>query len=340
VVPTPPRPGEVSGDPAASADPNGLVAAHLLDGHGGGPELDWERVRLWQPEDGLLWVHLDCTVPAARHWLLAESGLAPLAAEALVQEETRPRTVAGADGLLVMLRGVNLNPGAEPDDMVSIRIFLTPGRIVSTRRRLRSVDDLRAAIREGRGPATPGAFLVALADRLMAPAAGVIENVEDAVDRLEEEVLATESRQLRSRLADVRREVIGLRRYLAPQRDALARLQLEPTPILGDVERLRLREIADRVTRCVEDLDAARERAAVTHEELSGRLAEQMNQRMYVLSIVAALFLPLGFLTGLLGINVGGIPGVDDPHAFGRVTLMLTLLVACVLAVFKWRRWF
>ena len=59
-----------------------------------------------------------------------------------------------------------------------------------------------------------------------------------------------------------------------------------------------------------------RERAAVIQEELAGRLAEQMNKRMYMLSMVAAVFLPLGFLTGLLGINFGGIPGAGNPLGF------------------------
>lgn len=327
--------------PAGSVGPDGLVAAFLLDGAGGGRALDFAGVRAWRPGDGLLWVHMDLTVPAAAAWTEGEAGLDPVVAEALLQGETRPRAAALRDGLLVVLRGVNLNPGADPEDMVSLRMWITAERIVTTRRRrLLSVDDTRAAILEGRGPVSPGDFLVTMADRLVERAAQVVGEVDEAVDRLEEEVLAAESHRLRAALADARREAIGLRRYLAPQREALARLHAEPSPLLSDVDRLRLREVADAVTRYVEDLDAARERAAVVHEELASRLAEQMNQRMYVLAIVAALFLPLGFLTGLLGINVGGIPGVEDPHAFAIVTVLLTVLAVGVLAVFRWRRWF
>jgi zinc transporter len=326
---------------AAAADPDGLVAAFLLDGAGGGRALDFAGVRAWRPGDGLLWVHMDLTVPATAAWFESEAGLDPVVAEALLQGETRPRAAGLKDGLLVVLRGVNMNPGADPEDMVALRMWITRERIVSTRRRrLLSVDDMRAAIPEGHGPATAGEFLVAMADRLVERAARVVSQVDEAVDRLEEEVLAAESHTLRAALADARREAIGLRRYLAPQREALTRLCLESHPLLLDVDRLRLREVADAVTRHVEDLDAARERAAVVHEELASRLAEQMNQRMYVLSVVAALFLPLGFVTGLLGINVGGIPGVENRYAFGIVTALLMLLGVGVLAVFKWRRWF
>ena len=87
--------------------------------------------------------------------------------------------------------------------------------------------------------------------------------------------------------------------------------------------------------RYIEDLESARDRAAVTQEELSARLAEDMNRNTYLLSIVAALFLPLGFITGLLGINVGGIPGADVKWAFAAVCGMLAVIVALQVWLFR-----
>jgi zinc transporter len=94
---------------------------------------------------------------------------------------------------------------------------------------------------------------------------------------------------VRSRLAALRRRVIALRRYIAPQRDAMSRLSTERIPWLSESDRARLREVAERVTRYVEDLGAARERAAIIQEELTGRMTAQMNRTMYVLSLVAAI---------------------------------------------------
>jgi zinc transporter len=103
---------------------------------------------------------------------------------------------------------------------------------------------------------------------------------------------------------------------------------------------VRLRETTDHLIRYIEDLDSSRDRASVTQEELVNRLSEQMNNRMYVLSIVAAIFLPLGFLTGLLGINVGGLPGVENPDAFNIFTIFLITVVALQVWLFKVKRWF
>lgn len=128
---------------------------------------------------------------------------------------------------------------------------------------------------------------------------------------------------------------IVLRRYLVPQREVIGRLHAERVSWLSDEIRAYLRESADRVTRYVETLDSARERAAVSSEELASRLAEQMNQTMYLLSVVAAIFLPLGLITGLLGINVGGMPGVDTPWAFTAVTVTMVGLGLLEVWVFR-----
>ena len=319
---------------------NGLVAAYILDGKGGGRAIGWDEVRQWSPDQGLLWAHFDRSVPQVVTYLSEQCNLEPVVAEALLEQETRPRAIQTKDGLLVVLRGVNLNPGADPEDMVAVRIWIDNKRIISVRRRkLLSVSDMRQNIDEGNGPSTVGEFLVDLAERLVDRMATVIDDIDDAVGDLEEKVITMESHQLRSRIANIRREAISLRRYLAPQRDAISRLYNEKVDWLDDRDRMRLREIADRTTRFVEDLDSARERAAVTQEELMGRLSEQMDKRMYLLSLVAAVFLPLGFLTGLLGINVGGIPGAEFHWAFAIVTLGLSVLVAIQVIIFKIKKW-
>jgi zinc transporter len=320
---------------------DGLINAVLLDGKGGGRLLDWDGIRAWSAEQGALWVHLDYTAEQAQHWLSAESGLDPLVANALIAEETRPRCAPVPGGLLISLRGVNSNPGADPEDMVSIRLFATGERVISTRRRrLLSIRDLVEALERGDGPRTPGELIAMLADRLIERMSGVIGELDERMDDLEANIIEGGQQEVRADILELRRETIKLRRYLAPQREALNRLYMEKATWLNDNDRLQLREASDKLTRHVEDLEAVRDRGVVTYEELSGRLAEQMNARMYVLSLVAGLFLPLGFLTGLLGINVGGIPLADNPWGFLAVVLFLVVLVVVQVVLFRRKRWF
>ncbi len=318
----------------------GLLSAYVLDGNGGGREVGWDDIRSWHSTQGPLWVHLDRSVPEAGIWLREQSGLDALTCEALLAEETRPRTVATGNGLIAILRGVNLHPEADPEDMVSIRMWIDSTRVISLRtRRLMAEQDVGEAIAQKKGPKDAPELFVRIASHLVDRMGPVIEALDTQVDDLEEEVLTAQSYELRGKLSGLRRQAITLRRYIAPQREAMTRLQTEEVAWLTPLNRGRLREIADRITRYVEDLDSARERASVTQEELAGHLAEQMNKTMYVLSLVAAVFLPLGLITGLLGINVGGIPGAGFRWAFAIVCLILVGIAVVQITVFKKMKW-
>jgi len=323
-----------------AAESDGLILAYLLDGKGGGRKFGWDEIATWKPKQGILWMHLNYSIPEARTWIFNESDLDRVIGDALTEEDSRPRCTPFQDGLLLALRGVNLNPGADPEDMVGVRIWLEKDRIISTRKRkILSIADIATSIEQGCGPVSIGNFIVQITGRMMERMRHVIDDIEDAVAELEDKILTAESRQLRTQLADQRRQAISLRRYLTPQREALSRLLTEQIAWLDERDRIGLREVSDHLVRYIEDLDEARDRAAVTQEELVNRLSEQMNNKMYILSIVAAIFLPLGFLTGLLGINVGGIPGAESKLGFLVFVILLVIVIVIQIVYFKKKKW-
>lgn len=317
-----------------------LVDAFALDGSGGGREIDVSGLNSWKPSDGPLWAHFDFSQGEAARWINEESGLDEVVREALLDRETRPRYFVHDGGLLVILRGVNLNPGADPEEMISIRMWVEPGRVLSMRRKkLMAVRDMVDSIREGKGPKTTGAFLADISRRLVVRMNPVIGELDDKLDEMEAAMLDGGADGVREKLATLRREIIRLRRYLAPQRETLMQLYREKTDVLSQDDREELREAYDKLTRYVEDMDALRERAALIQEQLAARLADALNRNTYLLSVVAGLFLPLGFITGLLGVNVGGIPGVENPWAFYAVTAMTVVIVVAEVWLLKKLKW-
>ena len=243
--------------------------------------------------------------------------------------------------MLVILRGVNLNPGEQPDDMISVRIWVDSRRILTLRApKLLALADIRQDLEGGKGPVSTAAMLVAIVEKLSQRMAPVVANLEELTDNIEESMLDKPDSSLRFNLANIRRQAIALRRYIAPQRDAISHLQNNPMPWFEMLHKAALHEAGDQATRYVEDLDSIRERASIVHEELSARMSEQMNRTMFLLSIVAGIFLPLGLVTGLLGINVGGMPGVDNPYAFTIVCALLAGLGLFGVWLFKRLRLF
>ena len=315
-----------------------LTYAYLLNGKGGGQSLTWEEIKRWTPDKGVLWIHLNFTQPEAQQWL--KQHLDHISYLALTAEDVRPRTISEEHYLLVFLRGVNLNPREDPEDMVSIRIFINKDMIVTTHKRnLISTKDISDALQKNIGPKTPGEFITMINERLTYHMSEVIEELSDTVDELENKMIKEESHELRPKIAEIRREAIDFKRYLTPQREAIHQLMHVKTPLINEDNILYLRESNDRLYRYIEDLDSAREQASITQEELSSRLTEKMESRMYVLSIVAVIFLPLTFITGLLGINVAGIPGATNHYAF--LTVSLICLVICILLylVLRHKKW-
>lgn len=314
--------------------------AMLLDGKGGARDLSDDEVDRWTESDGVLWVDVNQNDKRGKEWIARESKLDANVASILLTGETRPRSLAQANGLLVIMRGINMNPGAVPDDMIAIRISLEKHRIViSHRRKVPSLSDLRKELLAGEGPATSGEFLVDLTESLSERIEFAIENIEQMIDALDDKMSGGNIENIRSTLSLVRRQAAAIRRHLAPQREALDRIARSNGRILSEDEAFDLREVGDHLTRQIEDLDLVRENALVTQEELMNRVALEQNSRMYLLSIVAAIFLPLTFVTGLLGMNVAGLPGTADPNGFVYSMILMLVCFIGLIAYFRWRKW-
>lgn len=314
--------------------------ALLLDGRGGARELSDEEVAAWKPTDGLLWLDIDSTTRSARHWLTSKSGLPDGVSSILIASETRPRTLLEGDGLVLVLRGINMNPGAAADDMIAVRAWVDATRIITSRRRkIFSVHDVHDSLLEGHGPSTPGEFLVRLSHFLMQRIESAIEKLEQNLDKLEDQLDQGEVEDVRGSLSSLRRHAAALRRHLSPQRDALERLARSGSALLSASELFDFREVGEHLTRHIEDLDLARETALVLQEELLNKVAQEQSARMYLLSVVAAVFLPLTFVTGLLGMNVAGLPGTANPNGFIISAIIMVLLGVVLVVLFRWKRW-
>ena len=290
--------------------------------------------------DGLVWAHIYLQDEAALEWLATGSGLDPIIVEALSAPETRPRFTRMGDGAIVNLRGVNLNPDAKPEDMISIRMWVEKGRVVSVYLRpLQAVRSIADRMSRGHGPKDAARFVTELADGLVDRTQPIVAGLNDLLNSYEEQIIDNAGREMRTRLAKLRQRVLRLKRFIAPQREALVTMSRDDAPWLDKRARAKFQDILDDATRHMEELDNMRDRAGVLQDEVESRLADALNKNLYVLAIVSVIFLPLGFVTGLLGINVGGIPGAEYPGSFAIVVGLLLLGAVAEYAFLKWKGW-
>lgn len=317
-----------------------LIHCYRFDGKGKGELISSEIEQNSRPATGFNWLHFDLNNSSTMDWLNQHSQIDSVIVEAMVAEETRPRCVISDKGILLILRGVNLNPGQAADDMISIRLWVEEHRVISVRRRkLTSVQDLRDQIQRNQAPKSAPELVVDLTNHLTWHIGETIERYEEQLSDLEDKMLNESDDSIRQELQTIRRQLITLQRYLSPQKEAINRLMTERIDWLETGQKQQLREINDRLVRHLEDLAAMRERSVVVQQELSNHLAEKANTRVYLLSIITAIFLPLSFVTGLLGINVGGLPGMENPEAFWNVLWLLVISGIIQVIIMRWKHW-
>ena len=315
--------------------PASLLHAYQLDGEGSATSID--KLEEWEGS----WFHFDISDDDITPWLTGVAGLNDIAASALTSAETRPRVLRRANNLILTLRGIGSDNEQSSDDMISVRLWTDGARVISCRfKPLASTESVIESLRTGAGAMTIPELIVNWIEGITDDMAGTINNLEEQVDNIVDLIDTMDVAAARKSIIGLRQRAMLLRRYLSPQREALAKLSSENLSWLDEYSRVRLRDITDRLIRYIEDLDQLRDRAILAHEELSARLADDMNRKTYIFTIVAVIFLPLGFLTGLLGVNVGGVPGLEEPQAFAWLILVCLAISLGMLAFFRWRRWF
>ncbi len=316
----------------------GFLEAHQLDGQGGSSRLSPDDAAAAISSAAPLWLHFDVNAAETRPWLERHSKLPLTVVNALLAADTRPRIAKTQDNLMLILRG--FGAGLAAGELVSLRIWSDGERVISTRMSpLGATDDLRERLEAGTGPNTSRELLLSWLNGVVGTMDEPLNALENEALDLEERVLSESYRDLQPSFSHHRRTALKFKRFLEPQRQALGQLARLELPWLGETDITILHEIAERQARYVDLLNHVHTHIVLAHEEVLSQLSAEMNERMYVMSIVAALFLPLGFFTGLLGINVGGIPGVNNEAAFWIVSGLCGAILLVLTAIFRKRGW-
>ena len=265
---------------------------------------------------GFLWLHLQGRDEQDLAFIRAQPDIPDVAAGALAATETRPRCDRIDEGAILNLRGPGELDPADSDRLVSIRFWVTESRVISlSRRPITALGEVTRKMEAGKihdSGDLVAAFAWAISTQLDPEVSGLGDRLDEVESDLEPNFLY----RLRRDITNVRSAAISFRRFVAPDRDALRTLAAQDFDWLAEDDRLHIVEAADRFARMAEELEAVRERAALLHEQITDLRAEQTDQRALYISVVAFIFLPLTFVTGLLGMNVEGIPYAHHHWAF------------------------
>lgn len=289
---------------------------------------------------GFAWIHLDGIGDAEKAWLAGPAGLEPVIVQTLTATESRPRCDVFDHSALVNLRGLTEAEVSASDPLASIRIWGARGRVISVSYKpLTALNRVRERVKAGK-VLDPGDLIAAFADEITAELDPVVAAMGDCLDDSEAALDADRVFELRQQVNQTRSHSIGYRRFLFPQRDALAKLATLDAAWLQEDDRIHLAAAADRAARMAEELEAIRERASLIHDALTDLRAEQIDSRALLISVIAMVFLPLTFVTGLYGMNVKGIWFAEEPWAFDAIAGFCVFVSLAVAIWFVRQHWF
>ncbi|MEE8514757.1 MAG: CorA family divalent cation transporter [Gammaproteobacteria bacterium] len=305
----------------------------------------YELLKLSAGEDAdrvgdVTWVDIDVSDEAGTNWLLTQSGLSEEVKSLLLHPGKFTRRESLEQGLLVNISAITPASEAEGDDVITCGLFLEQNRVISVRsRKIAALEEVRSQVKAGTGPRTPLEFLgfaiVCIKKRIEPLITRISEETADLEASLLGDNVASRSEVLNA----LRREVFRVRRYLSPFQTLLRLIVSDPTIKASDEEHRALDGAAELLARYLNSLEDCRERTLLLHDLIEARVSQTMARATYNLTIVATVFLPLTFITGLLGMNVAGIPESHTPWGFWIVVGVLLGLAIGSCALLFWKKW-
>lgn len=288
------------------------------------------------------WLHMCIRHKETSAYLMDEVSLDDLIVDALMEEDTRSRIRVRDEGIMVLLKAMHLRGEqmARPEDMISMRLWLTPERVISTREAdVDPILEIAMRLKDGAGPATPGAFLADLVEEHLDEVETQVEMIEDDTARIAQMIGNHELEFACPNMADTENRISGFLRHLTPQRPVLETLSTLRHPVLDDRDRARLDDGLNRLLRYLETLQNLREQINILNDQVSRIQDRRLNRSTYAFAAATTIFLPLGFVTGLFGVNLMGLPFAENALGFWFLAAICLGLSLSLLALFRWRKW-
>jgi zinc transporter len=288
------------------------------------------------------WLHMCIRHKETSGYLMDQVALDDLIVDALLEEDTRSRIRVRDEGIMVLLKAMHLRGEemARPEDMISMRLWLTPDRVISTREAdVDPILEIAARLAKGEGPVTSGDFLGDLVEEHLDEVEAQVEMIEDDTAQIAQLIGNLELEFACRNMADTETRISGFLRHLGPQRPVLETLSTLRHPVLDDRGRARLDDGLNRLLRLLETLQSLRDQIAILNDQVSRIQDRRLNRSSYVFAAAATIFLPLGFVTGMFGVNLMGLPLEDSPQGFWILTAICLGLSVGLLALFRWRKW-
>lgn len=295
--------------------------------------------------NGLTWVNIDRPSLVEMDYLRQRYPFHDLELEDCLSRLQLPKLDEQHNYIFLVLHFPRFDPRARMTHPSQVSIFVGPTYVITVHQ-----GDLRPLVKlfndcqvsdEVRGNVvgpTSGHLLYRILDALVDYCFPILNKIISNVDAIEERVLDERARHLVKELSIQRRDIISFRRIIRPQIAVLEAMEQRPIPLLKANLDVYFSDLADHIRRIWNELEEMKEVVEALNDSHNTIATHHTNEVMRILTIMAAIMLPLTVVTGLYGMNVS-LPVENSPWAFLVILLVMGLISAAMLAFFRARQW-
>jgi len=263
--------------------------------------------------------------------------------EDILNTDQRPKFEERDSSLFLVMKMISLNKETRDIDVEQVSFVLTPNAALTFQERPGDVFDLiRTRIRNARGRIRKMGsdyLIYSLMDAIVDTYFSVLEQLGEEIEEVEEEVISNPTTATSVRIHHLRRKIIILRRSIWPLREVAGGLLRSESPLIGKETRLYLKDLYDHTIQVIETLETFRDMTSGMLDIYLSSTGNRMNEIMKVLTIISTVFIPLGFLAGLYGMNFRHMPELDWRWSYPLLLILMATVAGGLLVYFRKKRW-
>ena len=318
---------------ASLHDLAGIILAYRFDEHGKAhPIAGTDTIDLAMPDAGFVWVHLNLADERARRWIDTLE-IVPAPARSMMASSDNHQMMSSAeDAVWGVFVDLVRDFDTTTDAIGHLRFVMGERFLISGRRHaLQAIETVRATLHAGSNVAGPIVLFETLVEHATDGLAKLVQGLGEEIDGIEDRLLADHFHRERGKLGPLRRQEVAIHRQLNGMLSIFRQLAQK-------LEASSRRDFIDPVNRLIQRIEALHHevhaimsRTRLLQEEIGQRLTTETNDNLYMLTVVTTMLLPPTLITGLFGMNTGGLPFKDEEWGTG---IAIGLCVVSSLLVF------
>jgi magnesium transporter len=326
----------------------------LWIGHEQRQIIDWPAATV--EGEGLLWLDLQSPTPADMDLLAKTFHLHPTVVRACLHPEHRAKIKEFPGHIFLVLnavaRGLSAS-GAQnpPGDAVQelkrwrtqeLDVILTERAMITIHPEpVPAVSALwHRMAKAGEGRPALDYLVYSLSEAVTSGYYVMLDRIDQQIDEMETQIFAGEtSRGLVDRLFTLKRQILSVRKVLAPQRDALSALMRREFGLFGQESRAYFVDLYEHNLRLFDLIDTYRDLISSSLDAYLSVVNNKMNDIMKILTITSVVMLPLSVISGIFGMNFANMPFLQSPYGFWATMGVMFLVSVGMLLLFKKRKW-